>query len=561
MAEIHGLQQQEEPPLVTEIERAWLQAARDSNVDQMKNLRVRFPEILDLKRKVHDMSQRPGPGSRSSATNVFCSWERFHLGTIGASTLHTATWHGVKSVVEYLLESGQDPDTEDNTGMTPIMLVIMHHDLQAQRCVFRDRKAIQRNLIMDCREEDAERTRHTVDLVQLLLRFHADVDKRCNSGKAALHLATTDDTLEVAKLLLDNGASVDIQDQNGKSPLFHCVPSSLLVANLLLQRGAKVQLPDYQGVTPLALILQINDLNMLQIVLNHHEFVVTSEGEDFAGAVLMAAIDASALSTATFLLEEGYVAATHQNDRGETAMHRAILKHDAAMTHLLRRFDVNAQVLSLTTTTGESCLHYAARYSSPEELRRLLVFYNQRCNEGNDCRAMLMNSADSSGRSALLLAGTTATDLRDEKTRLLMDAGVRLLSSDTIIEFAAANASSSPRLAFPNTVQSCLNYWLAECAESCPEDVRTFCLKHLSIIASSRQRQRQVSFEALNTLLLSGHAVGSMSLLLSLPFDRAVTPALLENLRVFGRQQNHLLVLALHRELFDAWTSDALRND
>ncbi|RLN65440.1 hypothetical protein BBJ29_005727 [Phytophthora kernoviae] len=478
---------------------------------------------------------------------------------VGSSTLHTATWHGNKKVVEYLLESGQDPDAQDDTGMTPISLVIMNHNLQAQRCVFRDREAIQRNLIMDCREEDAERMLQTIRLIELFLRFHADANKRCSSGKTALHLATTDDTLEVAKLLLDNGTSVDTPDQDGKSPLFHCIPSSLLVANLLLERGAKVHLPDHEGVTPLALILRANDFNMLQIVLNHHEFVVTTDGEDFAGAVLMAAIDASALPTATFLLEERYATVTHQNASRETAMHRAILKHDAAMTHLLRRFDVNAQVLSLCTTTGETCLHYAAQYSSPDELRCLLAFYSQ-WQDGGDRQevfpdeAVLLNGVDSTGRTALFLAGTATSDLRDEKTRLLMDAGVRLLSSDTIIEIATAYTSSSPRLAFPTAVQTCLNYWLAECAEKCAEDVRTFCLAYLSVIASSHQRQRQVSYEVLTILLSSGHSVDTMPLLWSLPFDRVVMPALLENLRVFGRQQGNSLVLALHRELFDAWT-------
>ncbi|GMF46250.1 unnamed protein product [Phytophthora lilii] len=88
-------------------------------------------------------------GSRSSRTSGFCSWDGFHLSTIGASALHTATWHGDDAVVAYLLEEGQDPDTEDETGMTPIMLTILHHNLQATRCVFRDHVAIQRNLVTD----------------------------------------------------------------------------------------------------------------------------------------------------------------------------------------------------------------------------------------------------------------------------------------------------------------------------------------------------------------------------------------------------------------------------
>jgi hypothetical protein len=105
---------------------------------------------------VDGVSDGDSDGSRSSRTAGFCSWGGFHLSTIGASALHTATWHGYNKIVTYLLEEGQDPDTQDETGMTAIMLVIMHHNLQATRCIFRGREAIQRNLVVDVRRVDLQ---------------------------------------------------------------------------------------------------------------------------------------------------------------------------------------------------------------------------------------------------------------------------------------------------------------------------------------------------------------------------------------------------------------------
>ncbi|KAI9994546.1 hypothetical protein PInf_011269 [Phytophthora infestans] len=90
---------------------------------------------------------------------------------------------------------------------------------------------------MDCREEDDLRTRHTVSLIQLFLRFNANVDKQCQRGKTALHHATTDDAYEVARLLLSSGASVDAQDGkeaylNGKEAILNQEPHPKLQRRL-----------------------------------------------------------------------------------------------------------------------------------------------------------------------------------------------------------------------------------------------------------------------------------------------------------------------------------------
>ncbi|KAF4043218.1 Ankyrin repeat [Phytophthora infestans] len=200
-------------PQLPRVEKAWLEAAKNGDVDQMKTLRKWYPQWLNLSRTVdEDTATNDSDGFLPSRSPGFCSWDGFHLRTVGASALHTATWHGDNKIVQYLLEEGQDPKTEDESGMTAIVLAIMHHNLQATRCVYRERVAIQRNLVMDCREEDDLRTRHTVSLIQLFLRFNANVDKQCQRGKTALHHATTDDAYEVARLLLSSGASVDAQD-------------------------------------------------------------------------------------------------------------------------------------------------------------------------------------------------------------------------------------------------------------------------------------------------------------------------------------------------------------
>ncbi|POM62342.1 hypothetical protein PHPALM_28516 [Phytophthora palmivora] len=530
------------------VEQAWLEAAGKGDINQMKILRQQHPKWLDLNRKVDDTED-------TNRTDSFCSWDGFHLSTIGASALHTATWHGDDRIVEYLLEEGQDSNTEDDTGTTPIMLTLTHHILQATRCIFRDRVAIQRNLVTDCRQEDDERTKRTVGQIELFLRFHADVNKRCHRGKTALHHATTDETYEVAKLLISNGASIDAQDEEGKTPLIHCIQStSLLVADFLLQHGASVHIPDKDGVTPLQLVIRNHDVNMMQIILNHHQCVTTDTGEDFGGSALMTAVDENALPIVKFLLEEKYVTVNHQNTFGETVMHRTLRKQRAGLAEWLRAFDEHSDLLLLRTKFGETCLHYAARYSIPEELRLLLGFYHRRLDEGTveEEVTALLNIVNSTGSTALFLAATSASLDRDAKTRLMLESGARLLGSNPFLETTPRR--SPPTMILSREVHTCLCLWLSELAESHFDAVTIFCMEYLSIIYGLDHPQVKMNHEVLGVMLSSGQAVDMLSLLLLLPFDRRVSLALLEHIGVFGRQQGHWLILALYEELAAAWT-------
>ncbi|RLN97734.1 hypothetical protein BBJ28_00025615, partial [Nothophytophthora sp. Chile5] len=214
-------------------------------------------------------------------------WEHFHLDTLGASALHTAAWDGSVSVVEFLLLAGQSPDSAGNGGLTPIMLAIMRHNVVTMRCVFRDGLAVRRNLVVDCREVEDVRLNSVLAIIQLLLRFGADADARNQSGLLCLFLSA-----------------------------FSLIQSIL-------------------GVTPLRLAVQNQNLNVLQIFLNHHQLVATPERQDFAGAVLLLAVDYEAEEVLQFVVENEYAPVTVCNASGESLLHRAILRRSPQLMELL----------------------------------------------------------------------------------------------------------------------------------------------------------------------------------------------------------------------------------
>lgn len=65
--------------------------------------------------------------------------------------LHRAAWDGDTVQMEQLLTAGQNPDTGNEWHMTPIMTVLMRHGMVVTRCIFQERRAIQRNLVVDVR--------------------------------------------------------------------------------------------------------------------------------------------------------------------------------------------------------------------------------------------------------------------------------------------------------------------------------------------------------------------------------------------------------------------------
>jgi ankyrin repeat protein len=59
---------------------------------------------------------------------------------------------------------------------------------------------------------------HGVDVARVLIDAGADVNKRCEHGRTALHIAAAWGHTDVVRLLLENGADPTIVDDEGMAP-------------------------------------------------------------------------------------------------------------------------------------------------------------------------------------------------------------------------------------------------------------------------------------------------------------------------------------------------------
>ena len=81
--------------------------------------------------------------------------------------------------------------------------------------------------------------------VQLLLDAGADISMNDNQGKTVLHFAVSESNIDLIQQLILRGVKIDIKDNCGRTPLIQsCMKGNHQTTEALLQSGANVQFAD-----------------------------------------------------------------------------------------------------------------------------------------------------------------------------------------------------------------------------------------------------------------------------------------------------------------------------
>ena len=124
-------------------------------------------------------------------------------------------------------------------------------------------------LVYACRGDNGEHPEE----IQRLLALSADINIQNYKGKTGLHCAAKAGFLNVIKLLLEKGATIDATDNNGETPLFEAIRSTIksgekqrAAIEALLVNGADPNVKNRKGLTPLQVAKQMRRSDAGKIV-------------------------------------------------------------------------------------------------------------------------------------------------------------------------------------------------------------------------------------------------------------------------------------------------------
>ena len=83
-------------------------------------------------------------------------------------------------------------------------------------------------------------------------------------------------SIEVIKLLIEHGANLNAQDNNGNTPLYDaCWYGYLEIVQSLLNRGADVTMETAKGITPLEIAAERNHKEVVWFLTRQYPWLVT----------------------------------------------------------------------------------------------------------------------------------------------------------------------------------------------------------------------------------------------------------------------------------------------
>lgn len=185
-----------------------------------------------------------------------------------------------------------------------------------------------------------------VEVARLLLESGANTETRDEDDNTPLMIASIRGYLTLARLLMEQGADLNAQDVHGESILHHTVytwpwlpvePNRGTITKLLLDNGATVDVRDFQSETPLLCACRYGRQEASRLLI---EYGADVNARDIEGNTPLHRVAGRSLSAfpplelARLLIDKG--ADIHARDgEGSTALHMAVTSLSHQMAKLL----------------------------------------------------------------------------------------------------------------------------------------------------------------------------------------------------------------------------------
>lgn len=302
----------------------------------------------------------------------------------GQTPLFSAVYHCIKAV-PHLIEQGANPLTTDSNGRTLFHEIakrpLKHFDrvaqtfLEAKIPVNKPDRNGQTPLIMAMYSG-----KDRVLIAQKLLQMGADPNHQDHSGNTILHTLASgrhkQDTLPFIQTLIQQGINIDLKNNAGQTPLMIAMQRKHVeLAEVLIKNGANFNVRDKQGDPLIMQVIacDVDKISLLTLLLRQAKIEINAQNEYGRTALFKAFHNNTAcLKPARLLLEAG-ADPNMRNQHGYSVLHRAIFRQREDHTATVKLLSQYGAKINAKDQQGNTPLLYAAKHAEYPAILSALI--------------------------------------------------------------------------------------------------------------------------------------------------------------------------------------------
>jgi ankyrin repeat protein/L-ascorbate metabolism protein UlaG (beta-lactamase superfamily) len=248
----------------------------------------------------------------------------------GFTALHSAASYGRTEIVKYLIDKGADVEAETESGGQPLSLAVGRNSYDAAVILIENGADVNHKDHNGFTALHEAAGRGNIQVARLLIEHGADINAATPDGFVPLaYAAFADNAGEMARLLILSGADVNPDPcksnksctcgPNFRTPLHAaCDMAKIDVVKILVENGARVNLFSNTGLSPLHYAVKSGNQEVVSYLLDHGAFLnVKDNREGWTELHLAAALGYSQM--ASLLLDKGSCPKVKNND-GKTPL-------------------------------------------------------------------------------------------------------------------------------------------------------------------------------------------------------------------------------------------------
>ena len=318
---------------------------------------------------------------------------------LGRSPLHWACRSGALATVKMLVKAGAGVRVTDTDGDTCLIFAAYFGHTETVRYIVSfpevdvNHKDTDGNtaLLLAASHGHTETVRYLVNLPEV------DVNQ-VGDDFTALHWAGQEDYPNMVKVLIDAGADMDAEDENGCSPLLLASKQGCLdTVKMLLKAGADVCAADNKGATCLALAVCNGHTETVRYLLCLPE-VDANQSTNRGSTSLHLAVSQKHSDVVGMLIDAGADIEANREGMSYTTLRCACEVGEREIVRMLLEAGAD---LCATDDDGDRCLALAAHHGHIETVRYLVDLKEVDVNHGNNWSVTALKHARLNGHAGV----------------------------------------------------------------------------------------------------------------------------------------------------------------